>query len=103
MSKHSGCRPRSNTQVPGSFWLRATASSTASGNTTRNCSGDADGHYDTQDTRLNLELPAAEGGPEAHYARSALMQALQEALEELPEAQREVFIAHELEGKASRS
>src|SRR5580692_5311122 len=54
--------------------------------------GDADGHYDAHDTRLDLELPAADGGPDAQYARSALMQALQDALDELPVEQREVFI-----------
>jgi RNA polymerase sigma factor (sigma-70 family) len=62
--------------------------------------GDADGSYDGQDTRLDLALPAADGDPEAQYARSALMQALQNALDELPEAQREVFIAHEIQGKS---
>src|SRR5580658_3086564 len=62
--------------------------------------GDADGSYDAQDTRLDLTLPAADGGPEAEYARAELMQALQSALDELPEAQREVFIAHEIEGKS---
>ena len=64
--------------------------------------GDADGNYDAQDTRLDLELPSADGGPEAQYARSALMQALHSALEELPEEQRDVFIAHEIEGKSFR-
>jgi RNA polymerase sigma factor (sigma-70 family) len=64
--------------------------------------GDADGSYDGHDTRLDLALPAADGDPEARYARSALMQALQNALDELPEAQREVFIAHEIEGKSFR-
>jgi len=64
--------------------------------------GDADGNYDAQDTRLDLELPCADGGPEAQYARSALMQALHSALEELPEEQRDVFIAHEIEGKSFR-
>ena len=48
--------------------------------------------------RLDLALPAADGGPEAAYARSRLLQALQQALDELPEAQREVFVAHELDG-----
>jgi RNA polymerase sigma factor (sigma-70 family) len=62
--------------------------------------GDADGSYDGHDTRLDLALPAADGGPEAQYARAALMQALQNALDELPEAQREVFIAHEIQGKS---
>ena len=64
--------------------------------------GDADGSYDGQDIRLDLKLPAADGGPEAEYARSALMLALQDALDELPEAQRAVFIAHEIEGRSFR-
>jgi RNA polymerase sigma factor (sigma-70 family) len=45
-------------------------------------------------------LPSADAGPEAAYARSLLLDALDEALEELPEAQREVFIAHELMGQS---
>jgi RNA polymerase sigma factor (sigma-70 family) len=43
-------------------------------------------------------LPSADAGPEAAYARSLLFEALEDAIEELPEAQREVFIAHELTG-----
>jgi RNA polymerase sigma factor (sigma-70 family) len=64
--------------------------------------GDADGNYDAEDTRLDLTLPAADGGPEAQYARSALMEALHNALDELPAPQREAFIAHELEGRSFR-
>jgi RNA polymerase sigma factor (sigma-70 family) len=45
-------------------------------------------------------LPSEEAGPEAAYARSLLLDALDEALEELPEAQREVFISHELMGQS---
>ncbi len=45
-------------------------------------------------------LPSAEDGPEAAYARNLLLDALDEALEELPAAQREVFIAHELMGQS---
>jgi RNA polymerase sigma factor (sigma-70 family) len=45
-------------------------------------------------------LPSADAGPEAAYARNLLLDALDEALEELPDAQREVFIAHELMGKS---
>ena len=45
-------------------------------------------------------LPSADAGPEAAYARSLLLDALDEALEELPEAQREVFVAHELMGQS---
>jgi RNA polymerase sigma factor (sigma-70 family) len=45
-------------------------------------------------------LPSADDGPEAAYARSLLLDALDDALEEVPEAQREVFIAHELMGQS---
>ncbi len=45
-------------------------------------------------------LPSADDGPEAAYARSLLLDALDDALEELPEAQREVFVAHELMGQS---
>lgn len=43
-------------------------------------------------------LPSAEASPEAAYARNMLLDALEDALEELPAGQREVFIAHELTG-----
>jgi RNA polymerase sigma factor (sigma-70 family) len=45
-------------------------------------------------------LPSAEAGPEAAYARNLLLDAVEEALDDLPEAQREVFIAHELMGQS---
>jgi len=45
-------------------------------------------------------LPSPDGGPEAAYARSVLLDELDTALEELPEEQREVFIAHEFEGRS---
>jgi RNA polymerase sigma factor (sigma-70 family) len=45
-------------------------------------------------------LPSVDAGPEAAYARNLLIDALEEALEELPQAQREVFIAHELQGQS---
>ena len=56
---------------------------------------------DTDDV-LVLEdlLPSAEAGPEAAYARNLLIDALDDALEELPPMQRDVFIAHELEGRS---
>ena len=53
---------------------------------------------DENEVRLDLALPAPDAGPEAAYARSVLLKALQQALDELPENQREVFVAHELEG-----
>lgn len=45
-------------------------------------------------------LPSSDLGPEAAYARNLLLEALDEALEELPPEQREVFIAHELAGRS---
>lgn len=45
-------------------------------------------------------LPSPDEGPEAAYARGLLLDALDEALDELPAAQREVFIAHELLGRS---
>jgi RNA polymerase sigma factor (sigma-70 family) len=50
--------------------------------------------------RLELALPAHDAGPEALYARALLLKALQDALDELPPNQCEVFIAHELEGRS---
>ncbi|HEV2522127.1 MAG TPA: RNA polymerase sigma factor [Candidatus Acidoferrales bacterium] len=49
---------------------------------------------------LSLEelLPSPDAGPEALYARSILLEELDAALDELPEDQREVFVAHEFEG-----
>jgi RNA polymerase sigma factor (sigma-70 family) len=48
--------------------------------------------------RLNLLLPASDGGPEAAYARAVLLAELQAALDDLPPEQCEVFMAHELDG-----
>jgi len=45
-------------------------------------------------------LPSPDGGPDAIYARTLLFDALDEALDELPEEQREVFIAHEFLGRS---
>jgi RNA polymerase sigma factor (sigma-70 family) len=44
-------------------------------------------------------LPSPEAGPEAAYARSVLLEELDAALNELPEEQRRVFVAHEMEGR----
>lgn len=53
---------------------------------------------------LSIEelLPSPDAGPEAAYARRLLLEELESALADLPEAQREVFIAHELEGRSFR-
>jgi RNA polymerase sigma factor (sigma-70 family) len=50
--------------------------------------------------RLDLALPSADAGPEAAYARAMLLDTLQAALDELPANQRDVFIAHELDGRS---
>jgi RNA polymerase sigma factor (sigma-70 family) len=47
-------------------------------------------------------LPSPDAGPEADYARGVLLDELDAALEELPEEQRFVFVAHELEGRSFR-
>jgi RNA polymerase sigma factor (sigma-70 family) len=45
-------------------------------------------------------LPSPDAGPEALYVRSVLLDELELALDELPEEQRDVFVAHELEGRS---
>ena len=45
-------------------------------------------------------LPSPDDSPEALYFRNALLDELELAIEELPEEQREVFVAHELEGRS---
>ncbi|MGA2372389.1 MAG: RNA polymerase sigma factor [Candidatus Korobacteraceae bacterium] len=48
--------------------------------------------------RLEDLLPSPDAGPDALYARGVLLDELEAALDELPEEQRDVFVAHELEG-----
>jgi RNA polymerase sigma factor (sigma-70 family) len=45
-------------------------------------------------------LPSPDAGPEALYTRSVLLEELELAVGELPREQREVFVAHELEGRS---
>jgi RNA polymerase sigma factor (sigma-70 family) len=51
-------------------------------------------------TWLDDVLPSADAGPEAAYARAVLLEELYAALAELPVDQRDVFIAHELDGRS---
>src|SRR5258706_8622180 len=51
------------------------------------------------DSVLDL-LPSPDAGPEALYLRGVLLDELELALDELPDEQREVFVAHELEGRS---
>ena len=50
--------------------------------------------------RVEDLLPSPDAGPDAIYARRVLLEALELAIEQLPEEQREVFVAHELEGRS---
>lgn len=43
-------------------------------------------------------LPSSDAGPEASYARSILLEELDAVIEELPQEQREAFVAHEIQG-----
>jgi RNA polymerase sigma factor (sigma-70 family) len=45
-------------------------------------------------------LPSAREGPDAAYARKVMLEALEDAIEELPAEQREIFVAHEVVGKS---
>ena len=57
---------------------------------------------DEDDELLSLEdlLPSPDSGPEALFARNVLLDELESAVYELPKEQREVFVAHELEGQS---
>jgi RNA polymerase sigma factor (sigma-70 family) len=57
---------------------------------------DSDGEL----SKLEELLPSPDAGPEALYARGVLLDELDLALDELPEEQRDVFVAHELEGRS---
>ena len=50
--------------------------------------------------RLEDLLPSPDAGPDALYARHVLLDELEAAIDELPEEQRQVFVAHELEGRS---
>jgi RNA polymerase sigma factor (sigma-70 family) len=58
------------------------------------------GEDDDELLRLEDLLPSPDAGPDALYARNLLLNELELALDELPEEQREVFVAHELEGRS---
>ena len=55
---------------------------------------------DGEELTLEDLLPSADAGPEAAYARSVMLEEIEAALDELPEEQRYVFVAHELEGRS---
>jgi RNA polymerase sigma factor (sigma-70 family) len=62
----------------------------------------SDGALEDEDgelLRIEDLLPSPDAGPEALYFRNVLLDELEFALSELPGEQREVFVAHELEGR----
>jgi RNA polymerase sigma factor (sigma-70 family) len=63
---------------------------------------EANGVVADEDERRSLEdlLPAPDAGPDALYARAVLLDELDAALDELPDEQREAFVAHEWEGRS---
>ena len=57
---------------------------------------------DESGERFSLDelLPSSDAGPESIYLRTLLIDALEDAIDELPEEQRDVFVAHEFEGRS---
>ncbi|MGB7760016.1 MAG: sigma-70 family RNA polymerase sigma factor [Bryobacteraceae bacterium] len=55
---------------------------------------------DGEPLRIEDLLPSPDAGPEALYVRNVLLDELELALGELPDEQRAVFVAHELEGRS---
>ena len=60
--------------------------------------GFADEGQDEDSLHFEALLPSPDAGPDAVYARGVLLAAFDLALSELPREQREVFVAHEIEG-----
>ena len=58
---------------------------------------------DGEGMRVADLLPAPDAGPDAEFVRRRLMAEIERALNELPEEQRAVFVAHELEGQSFKS
>ncbi len=56
--------------------------------------------FDDETLLLERYLPSPDDGPDALYARTVLMDEIEAALGELPANQREVFVAHEVEGQS---
>jgi len=55
---------------------------------------------DGEALRIEDLLPSTDAGPEALYVRNVLLDELELALGELPKEQRDVFVAHEIEGRS---
>ena len=57
------------------------------------------------DERMSFEdlLPSPDAGPDAEYARRVLLEELELAIDELPDEQRDVFVAHEIDGRSFKA
>jgi RNA polymerase sigma factor (sigma-70 family) len=57
---------------------------------------------DDENDELHFEdlLPSPDAGPDAQYVRKVLLDELELAIDELPKEQRDVFVAHEVEGRS---
>jgi RNA polymerase sigma factor (sigma-70 family) len=54
-----------------------------------------------EDGRILADLlPSPDAGPDALYARAVVLDEIEAALDELPPSQREVFLAHEIDGRS---
>ena len=62
--------------------------------------GESRGEGEDEGEGIEDLLPSSDAGPEAAYARSVMLEEIDAALNELPAEQRDVFIAHELEGRS---
>lgn len=62
--------------------------------------GASDDDEDAEFLRFEDLLPSPDAGPEALYARNVLLDELADAIGELPAEQREVFVAHEIDGQS---
>lgn len=62
--------------------------------------GEAIESEDGEMLQLDDLLPSPDAGPEALYIRHVLLEEIEYALAEIPDEQRDVFIAHELEGRS---
>jgi RNA polymerase sigma factor (sigma-70 family) len=59
-----------------------------------------DGNAEGGASSIEDLLPSPDAGPDAFYARGVLMRELADAIDDLPDEQRHVFIAHEIEGRS---
>ena len=45
-------------------------------------------------------MPSPDAGPDGLYFRNLLLDELEQAIDELPDEQRDIFVAHEIEGRS---